>query len=139
MLVTRAAHQAGKLSEGLRALGAEPVEVPVLEIRPPADFAPLDAALRSLGSYHWLILTSANTVRALAERAATLGLGSAATTASATSPRWERPQPTAARKAGCTVALVPGTYVAEVLVECLAGPGGGQARFCWPGQKLRAM
>ena len=36
VLVTRAAHQAGKLSEGLRALGAEPVEVPVLEIRPPA-------------------------------------------------------------------------------------------------------
>jgi len=29
VLVTRAAHQAGKLSEGLRALGAEPVEVPV--------------------------------------------------------------------------------------------------------------
>ena len=37
ILVTRAAHQAGKLSEGLRALGAEPVEVPVLEIQPPAD------------------------------------------------------------------------------------------------------
>ena len=36
-LVTRAAHQAGKLSEGLRALGAEPVEVPVLEIRPPGE------------------------------------------------------------------------------------------------------
>jgi uroporphyrinogen-III synthase len=31
VLVTRAAHQAGKLSEGLRALGTEPVEVAVLE------------------------------------------------------------------------------------------------------------
>ena len=30
ILVTRAAHQAGKLSEGLRTAGAEPVEVPVL-------------------------------------------------------------------------------------------------------------
>ena len=47
VLVTRAAHQAGKLSEGLRALGAEPVEVPVLEIRPPASFEPLDKALRN--------------------------------------------------------------------------------------------
>ena len=38
VLVTRALQQAGKLSEGLRALGAEPIEVPVLEIRPPASF-----------------------------------------------------------------------------------------------------
>src|SRR6185437_4649834 len=74
VLVTRAAHQAGKLSEGLRALGAEPVEVPVLEIRPPHDFAPLDAALRQLNSYDWLIFTSANTVSAVMERAAVLGV-----------------------------------------------------------------
>ena len=72
VLVTRAAHQAGKLSQGLRALGAEPVEVPVLEICPPASFDPLDAALRQLDSYHWLVLTSANTVRALADRATAL-------------------------------------------------------------------
>jgi len=45
VLVTRAAHQASKLSDGLRALGAEPVEVPVLEIRPPISFDPLDAAM----------------------------------------------------------------------------------------------
>ena len=37
VLVTRALHQAGKLSEGLRALGAIAVEVPVLEIRPAED------------------------------------------------------------------------------------------------------
>jgi hypothetical protein len=73
VLVTRALHQAGKLSEGLRALGAEPVEVPVLEIRPPASFEALDAALRQIDSYDWLILTSANAVRALDERAAELG------------------------------------------------------------------
>ena len=74
VLVTRAVHQAGKLSEGLRALGAEPVEVPVLEIRPPESFESLDKVLRQLDDYHWLILTSANTVRALVERAAELGI-----------------------------------------------------------------
>ena len=52
ILVMRAAHQAGKLSEGLRALGAVPVEVPVLEIQPPADPAPLDRALRILAAAH---------------------------------------------------------------------------------------
>ena len=66
VLVTRAAHQAGKLSDALRALGAEPVEVPVLEIGPPENLEPLDAALRKLATYDWLIFTSANAVRAVA-------------------------------------------------------------------------
>ena len=60
MLVTRAVQQAGKLSEGLKALGAEPVEVPVLEIRPPDSFEPLDGAIRKLDGpqgFDWLVLT----------------------------------------------------------------------------------
>jgi len=120
ILVTRARHQAGKLSQSLRALGAEPVEVPVLEIRPPESFDPLDTALRRLDQYDWLIVTSANTVRVLVERAAALGI----------SPREGRlPQiaavgaatADAARDAGFEVALVPSKYVAESLVESLAG------------------
>jgi uroporphyrinogen-III synthase len=120
VLVTRAAHQAGKLSEGLRALGAFPVEVPVLEICPPASFATLDAALRRLDSYHWLILTSANAVRALAERAEVLGVSlpgpappQVATVGEATA--------AAARKAGLQVAFVPETYVAESLAAGVLG------------------
>jgi uroporphyrinogen-III synthase/uroporphyrinogen III methyltransferase/synthase len=116
--VTRAAHQAGKLSEGLRALGAEPVVVPVLEIRPPASFEPLDAAMRKLDSYDWLILTSANAVRVLAERSAVLKIAlvqpsrlQVAAVGEATAE--------AARKAGLKVALVPEAYVAESLVEGL--------------------
>ena len=119
ILVTRAAHQAGKLSDGLRALGAEPVEVPVIEIRPPSDFAPLDRALRQLDSYDWLILTSANTVRALADRAASLGLSLAAATRLNISAVGEATAE-AARHAGLAVALVPESYVAESLTESLA-------------------
>lgn len=118
VLVTRAAHQAGRLSEGLRALGAEVLEVPVLEIRPPASFGPLDKALHQLDHYDWLILTSTNTVRAVGERAAELGL------------RLEAPatlkvaaigDATAAvtRKAGLPVTLVPESYVAESLLKGL--------------------
>ena len=125
VLVTRAAHQAGKLSEGLRSLGAEPVEVPVLEIRPPLNFEPLDHALRQLGRYDWLILTSANTVRGLTGRAAELGIGleppstmKVAAVGDATA--------AAARKAGFAVDLVPESYVAESLLEGLAGSVSGQ-------------
>jgi uroporphyrinogen-III synthase/uroporphyrinogen III methyltransferase/synthase len=122
VLVTRAAHQAGKLSEGLRARGAEPVEVAVLEIRPPATFDALDAALRHFGSYDWLILSSSNAVRALVERAAALGIA----------PGSEFAQPEglqvaavgeataeAARRAGFKIAFVPEAYVAESLAEGL--------------------
>ena len=118
VLVTRAAHQAGKLSDGLRALGAEPVEVPVLEISPPASFEPLDAALRQLESYDWLILTSANAVRALVERARFLGLSLGKMTPSQVAAVGEATA-SAARKAGLKVAFVPEAYVAESLVEGL--------------------
>jgi uroporphyrinogen-III synthase/uroporphyrinogen III methyltransferase/synthase len=134
ILVTRARHQAGKLSEGLRALGAEPVEVPVLEIQPPESYAPLDAALRDLASYDWLILTSANTVRALADRAALKGHGFSRAIddpnregASASEGRFPKvaavgnATASAARGAGLEVAVIPDDYVAESLVESLAG------------------
>lgn len=122
ILVTRAAHQAGKLSEGLRAAGAEPVEVPILEIRPPASHAPIDSALRNIDSYDWLIFTSANAVQAVVERAALGGI------------TLIRPRPQvaavgkataeAARNAGFTVDLTPREYVAESLLESLANTEG---------------
>jgi uroporphyrinogen-III synthase/uroporphyrinogen III methyltransferase/synthase len=125
ILVTRAVHQAGKLSDGLRALGAEPVEVPVLEIRPPASFEPMDAALGKLDSYDWLILTSANTVRALSLRAAELGLGLAQPEGLKVAAVGEATA-AAARGAGLQIAFVPEAYVAESLVEGLMGQIRGQ-------------
>lgn len=124
VLVTRAAHQAGKLSEGLRTLGAEPVEVPVLEIRPPLDCAPLDTALRNLDVYDWLIFTSANTVRAAVERSAALGISFAYAPTPKIAAVGEATAK-AARDAGFVVALVPQSYVAESLVEALAGQAEG--------------
>lgn len=125
VLVTRAAHQAGKLSDGLRALGAMPVEVPVLEIRPPENLEPLDAALQNLKPYDWLVLTSANTVLALVERGTALaaGLGDlislkVAAVGEATAE--------AARKAGFTVTFVPESYVSESLISGLAGQVAGR-------------
>ena len=125
VLVTRAAHQAGKLSEQLRAAGCEPVEVPVLEIQPPRNFAPLDAALRHLTSYNWLIVTSANTVRALAERAVALGVSLSKNPTPLVAAVGEATAQ-AALKAGLSVAITPEKYVAESLAEALAGSVAGK-------------
>lgn len=65
VLVGRARHQAGALSSKLRALGAEVLEIPFIEIRKPRSFAPLDFALKNLAAYDWLILTSVNGVEAM--------------------------------------------------------------------------
>jgi uroporphyrinogen-III synthase/uroporphyrinogen III methyltransferase/synthase len=141
ILVTRAAHQAGKLSDALRELGATPVEVPLLQIQPPDDLAPLDKAIRRLDTYDWLILTSANTVRAVVERSAILGLALE-----------QPPQPqiaaigvstaAAARDAGFSIALVPEAYVAESLVESVLGrqevSGHGFSRADQPQKKTGA-
>jgi uroporphyrinogen III methyltransferase/synthase len=66
--VTRAKGQADAMTERLRELGADVVELPAIEIRPPADPAPLDAAIARLESYDWLIFTSANGVRRFLDR-----------------------------------------------------------------------
>ena len=118
VLVTRAAHQAGKLSEGLRASGIEPVEVPVLEIVPPQSFDSLDAALRQIQNYNWLIFTSANTIPFFHARAKDLGIDLAqlelqvAAIGSATAQAIEQ-------TLKLTVSLRPKEYVAESLVNAL--------------------
>jgi uroporphyrinogen-III synthase/uroporphyrinogen III methyltransferase/synthase len=125
VLVTRGARQASPLSQGLRALGAIPVEVPVLEIVPPDSYAPLDAALRNLDSYDWLILTSANAVRALAERAAHLGVA----LDRVSSPLVAAVGPAtadAARQAKLAVGPVPESYAAEGLLDSLGTQTAGK-------------
>ena len=68
IVVTRAADQAAELSDRLRALGADTIELPVIALDPPVDPAPLDHAIDHLADYDWLIFTSANGVRFFLDR-----------------------------------------------------------------------
>ncbi len=68
IVVTRAKGQAEALTGRLRALGADVVELPTIEIRPAADSGPLDRAISELACYDWLIFTSANGVRFFLDR-----------------------------------------------------------------------
>jgi uroporphyrinogen III methyltransferase/synthase len=75
VLVTRPKHQAGPMVRRLELLGAVPYHLPTLEIRPPADWGPVDAAVGRLaaGEFDWLVFTSANGVRSLLDRLAVVG------------------------------------------------------------------
>ncbi len=74
---TRAEHQAQELVERLEDLGAQVLAYPTIRIQPLTETGLLDRAVKQAaqGDFHWLVLTSTNTVRVLAERLEALGLG----------------------------------------------------------------
>ncbi|WP_414664360.1 uroporphyrinogen-III synthase [Horticoccus sp. 23ND18S-11] len=61
--VTRAREQASELSTRLAGLGAEVIELPLITVRKSIDLDLLHEVLSELGSYDWIVLTSANGVR----------------------------------------------------------------------------
>jgi uroporphyrinogen-III synthase/uroporphyrinogen III methyltransferase/synthase len=83
------------------------------------SFEQLDAAMLKLGNYDWLVLTSANTVRVLAERSSALSIELAQPGSLKVAAVGEATAE-AARRVGFGVTFVPASYVAESLVEGLA-------------------
>jgi uroporphyrinogen-III synthase len=125
VLVGRARHQASMLSAGLKACGAEVIEIPFIEIRKPGSYKPFDVALKQIAEYDWLILTSVNGVEALASRMKVLQV--AATTLkdlkiAAIGPATR----SEVEKLGLAVEVVPKRYVAESVVESLSGKVKGK-------------
>lgn len=125
ILTTRASKQSCGLAGPLRNLGAEVIEIPTIEIKPPENYEPLDSALKKIKEYDWLILTSVNGVDAVFERLKTLRM----------SPRELEHLEIAAigpatKKAieahGLKVAVTPDKYVAEFVVESLRGRTEGK-------------
>lgn len=74
VLVARPAHQAAGAIRKLEQLGAVVHHLPAVEIREPADPAPLDRALAQLpGGWNWVVFTSVNGVHGFLRRIETLG------------------------------------------------------------------
>jgi uroporphyrinogen-III synthase len=118
VLVSRARKQASALSSELEALGARVLAIPFIQIRRPRSYRALDAAIRNLSQYDWLILTSANGVQALCERMAKLGMEKSAVghlKICAIGPATKK----AIEANGLTVDVMPKEYVAESVVESL--------------------
>ena len=120
---TRAGHQADPLSAELAAQGATVLHYPAIRIGPPADLRPLDSALAALlqGKFDWLILTSTNTVEALAQRLppreTTNRNAGLPVRVAAVGPATAE---AAARRLGIQAALIPEKFVAESLATTLA-------------------
>jgi uroporphyrinogen-III synthase len=125
ILVGRARHQAGSFSSSLRGLGATVIEIPFIEIRKPSSYGPLDAALKNLKTYDWLILTSANGVQAMWNRLGKLRVPRTALKhlqIAAIGPATKK----AIVKHGLKVKMVPEEYVAESVVKGLRDKVNGK-------------
>jgi uroporphyrinogen-III synthase len=120
ILTTRASKQSGGLAAPLREMGAEVIEIPTIEIKPPTSYKALDAALKNIAKYDWLILTSVNGVEALFARLKKLRIAPeklAHLQVAAIGPATQRE----IENNGLEVAVTPDRYVAEAVVEALKG------------------
>ncbi len=121
VVVTRALAQAGELSAKLEGLGAEVLEFPTIEILPPEDFEPLDAAIRALDSFSWLIFTSVNGVESFVRRLAHNGLDLRAVPRNARIAAIGPATAQRMRDLGLRVDVVPREFRAEALIEEVTG------------------
>jgi uroporphyrinogen III methyltransferase/synthase len=120
VVVTRARAQASGLSATLRDLGAEVVELPAIRIVPRIDTDEVDRAVKRIGDYALVCLTSPNGVRLLFEALDAAGLDAralAGATVAAIGPGTAR----ALAQRGIAADIAPERFVAEALVESLAG------------------
>jgi len=117
IVVTRSTHQAPALTDKLRELGAEVIEMPATQVAR-LDLAPLRAEIARLSGYDWLIFTSQNAISIFWEQLlgegrdarALAGLRIAAVGPATAGALLER---------GIAVDVLPTRFVAEGLLESL--------------------
>ena len=132
VVVTRARAQSSGLAATLRELGAEVVELPAIRVEPRLDSADVRRAVERIGEYALLCVTSANGAHLLFEALAGGGTrpneaggdpsardarALAGATVAAIGPGTAR----ALAAHGIAADIVPERFVAEALVEALAG------------------
>ena len=134
-LITRPRAQAAAFVASLQQQGAETICIPTIEVVPPDDLAPFDAAVQQLATFTSLILTSANAVDALFERlrANRLDLRClAGVQLVAVGPKTAK----ALKKYGLQPDLVPNDFRAEGVVEALLTQGVKGKRIFYPHSEI---
>ena len=122
IVVTRTRAQAGALSAGLRALGADVLEIPTIRIQEPAHRLEFGELVQDSHSYDWIVFTSPNGVDAffrlyykLYDDARDIGAARIAAIGPATAAR--------IREFHLKVDLQPAEYVAESVVKAFETAG----------------
>jgi uroporphyrinogen III methyltransferase / synthase len=129
ILVTRATGQASEFSQMLRSRGARVIEMPTLEIAPPASWQELDNAIAQIGDFDWLILTSTNAVDYFFARLHAAGKDSRALAGVQIAVVGQKTAKSL-HQFGITADFIPPDFVADALVRNFpADPAGRRMLF----------
>lgn len=118
VVITRSSKGNAELARSLKAVGFEPIQVDTIEFLPPEDWSSVDASLKRLGEFDWLLLTSPTGVEFFAQRMKALSLAMP----------WDgRPEVAAVgektraalQEEGINVSFVPSEYLTRALAEQL--------------------
>jgi len=123
IVVTRTRQQASELSEKLEEMGANVLEAPTIEIARPDDWEKVDANLKRLSTYDWVIFTSANGVKASKERLMEIGLDARAFVNAKIAAIGRATKEAVERELALKVELCPKQFVAEALGDELIKTG----------------
>ncbi|HEV2389579.1 MAG TPA: uroporphyrinogen-III synthase [Nitrososphaerales archaeon] len=118
VVITRSRKGNAELASRLEAIGLEPISVDTIEFLPPQDWSRVDASLRRLGEFDWVLLTSPTGAEFFAGRMKALSLAV---------PWSGRPEVAAVgektsaalQKEGIRVGFVPSEYLTKALAEQL--------------------
>ena len=137
VLVTRSRTQASRLIELLHDLGAEPVELPSIEIGPLDDYGELDQALTNAAEVtgRWMIFASVNSVEYVWERLRSLGKDAryfAGATIGAIGPATAR----ALRERGIEPDFIPKRSVSEEVIAELSSRDWNGRLILLPGSAI---
>jgi uroporphyrinogen III methyltransferase / synthase len=125
VLVTRANAQNSEFTQMLRSRGAQPIELPTLEIVPPSSWQELDAQIAKLSEFDWLILTSTNGVDYFFDRLHHAGKDSRALAGVKIAVVGYKTAK-ALEQHGITPDFVPPDFVADALISHFPAPISGQ-------------
>ena len=117
IVLTRALEQQGEAHDLFKFKGARVLDLPALVIGPPTQWDDLDNALEVLDTFHWIVFSSSNGVRAVEARLQKMSRSLANNTNTLKIAAVGRKTAISLKNIGVVPDLVPPKFVADSLIE----------------------
>jgi uroporphyrinogen III methyltransferase/synthase len=118
VVITRSKKGNAELARSLKAMGFEPLQIDTIEFLPPEDWSSVDASLKRLREFDWLLLTSPTGAEFFAQRMKALSLAMPWDGKPEVAAVGEKTGASLQRK-GIRVGFVPSTFLTRALAEQL--------------------
>ena len=117
IVLTRALEQQGEAHSLFKLKGARVLDLPALVIGPPKTWNDLDNALKALETFHWIVFSSSNGVRAVEVRLQRIGYSLASRSTNLKIAAVGRKTAMTLGSLGVDADFVPPKFVADSLID----------------------